>query len=247
MPLSDYRIALVTGASSGIGSAVTRTLCKSGLEVHALARRRDRLESLQAETGCHIHEQDLRDRNAINNLFGHRRIDVLINNAGLGRGYETLSDTSYEDIDRTIDTNVKGTFYLIRAVLPGMIERCCGHVVNIGSAAGLYPLKWSLYGSSKAAIRMLSQNLRLELEGTRVRVTEICPGRVTTEFYNVAIDDPDQREALKTSGIHELQPQDIADAIIYSLDAPWHVNINRIEIMATEQTYGGSRFVPIDK
>ena len=92
---------------------------------------------------------------------------------------------------------------------------------------------------------MLSQNLRLELEGTGVRVTEICPGRVTSEFYNVAIDDPARRADIKASGIHELKPQDIADAILYALDAPWHVNVNRIEIMPTEQTYGGSQFTPV--
>jgi NADP-dependent 3-hydroxy acid dehydrogenase YdfG len=245
MPLKDYRVALVSGASSGIGAAAAESLARSGLEVHALARRRDRLEALQAKIGCDVHVLDIRDRDAVHNLFGNRRIDVLINNAGLGRGYEALSETPLDDIDRTIDTNVKGSLYLLRAVLPGMIERDCGHIVNIGSAAGLYPLKWSLYGSSKAAIRMLSQNLCLELEGTRVRVTEICPGRVTTEFYDVTLDDPIRREALKASGIHELQPQDIADAIRYSLNAPWHVNINRIEIMPTEQTYGGSRFTPV--
>ena len=93
---------------------------------------------------------------------------------------------------------------------------------------------------------MLSQDLRLELEGTGVRVTEICPGRVTTEFYDVTIDDPAQRSEIKASGIRELQPRDIADAIVYALDAPWHVNVSRIEIMPTEQTYGGSQFVPAE-
>ena len=245
MSLRDYRTALVTGASSGIGETVAEVLARSGIDVHALARRKERLEELKAKIGCHIHVQDLRDKGAVFKLFRNRKIDLLINNAGLGRGYETLPETDFEDIDRTIDTNVKGSLYLLRAVLPGMIERDFGHIVNIGSAAGLYPLKWALYGSSKAAIRMLSQNLRLELQGTRVRVTEICPGRVTTEFYDNTIEDQQQREAIKASGIHELQPVDIADAILYALNAPWHVNINRIEIMATEQTYGGSQFTPI--
>ena len=245
MPLSDYQTALVTGASSGIGAAVARTLSNRGLEVYALARRRKRLEELQIETGCHIHVQDLRDRDAIYDLFGNTEIDILVNNAGVGRGFETLAETRPEDIDKTVDTNIGGSLHLLRALLPGMIERRCGHIVNIGSVAGLYPLKWSLYGSSKAAIRMLSQNLRLELEGTGVRVTEICPGRVTSEFYDVIIDDPARRAEIKTSGIQELKPQDIADAICYAVDAPWHVNVNRIEIMPTEQTYGGSQFAPV--
>jgi NADP-dependent 3-hydroxy acid dehydrogenase YdfG len=245
MPLSDYQTALVTGASSGIGAAVARTLSSRGLEVHALARRKDRLEALQSETGCLIHVQDIRDRDSIYDLFGDREIDILVNNAGLGRGFEALAETHPEDIDKTIHTNLSGSLHLLRAVLPGMIKRRCGHIVNIGSVAGLYPWKWSLYGSSKAAVRMLSQNLRLELEGTGVRVTEICPGRVTSEFYNVAIDDPARRAEIKASGIHELKPQDIADAILYALDAPWHVNVDRIEIMPTEQTYGGSQFAPV--
>ena len=245
MPLSDYQTALVTGASSGIGAAVARTLSNRGLEVHALARRIDRLQAIQSETGCHIHEQDLRDRAAIYDSFGEREIDILVNNAGLGRGFDTLAETHPDDIDKTIHTNLSGSLHMLRAVLPGMIKRRRGHIVNIGSVAGLYPLKWSLYGSSKSAIRMLSQNLRLELEGTGVRVTEICPGRVTSEFYNVTIDDPARRAEVKASGIHELQPQDIADAILYALGAPWHVNVNRIEIMPTEQTYGGSQFTPV--
>ena len=245
MPLSDYKTALVTGASSGIGAAVAASLSARGLKVHALARRKERLKKLQAETGCQPHVLDVRDKKTIYRLIEDRRIDILVNNAGLGRGFETLAETQPEDIDKTIDTNVGATLHLIRSVLPGMIDRSRGHIVNIGSVAGLYPLKWSLYGSSKAAIRMLSQNLRLELEGTGVRVTEICPGRVTTEFYDTTIDDPERRAEVKASGIHELQPQDIADAILYALEAPWHVNINRIELMPTEQTYGGSQFAPV--
>ena len=245
MSLKDYRTALVTGASSGIGAAVAVALSERGLEVHALARRKDRLESLQAKTGCRIHVQDVRETESIYQLFESSRLDILVNNAGLGRGFEALADTRPEDIDKTIETNLSASLHLLRAVLPGMIERRCGHIVNMGSVAGLYPLKWSLYGSSKAAVRMLSQNLRLELEGTGVRVTEICPGRVTTEFYDVTIDDPARRDEIKSSGIRELQPQDIAAAIMYALDAPWHVNVNRIEIMPTEQTYGGSQFAPV--
>jgi len=245
MSLSDYRTAIVTGASSGIGAAVAAALAGRGLEVHALARRRDRLLSLQDKTGCRIHVLDVCDQDSVYRLFSAPKIDVLVNNAGLGRGYDTLSETSPGDIDRTVDTNLRASLHLLRAVLPGMIDRRCGHIVNIGSASGLYPLGWSLYGSSKAAIRMLSQNLRLELEGTGVRVTEICPGRVTTEFYDVTIDDPARRSQIKASGIRELQPQDIADAIVYALDAPWHVNVSRIEIMPTEQTYGGSQFTPV--
>ena len=244
MSLEDYRSALVTGASSGIGAAVVKHLASRGLQVHALARRPDRLEALREDTGCRVYVQDVRDHAALHRLFSGREMDILVNNAGLGRGYESLSATGAKDIDDTVDTNLRAPLHLLRTVLPGMIERRRGHVVNIGSAAGLYALKWALYGSSKAAVRMLSQNLRMELEGTGVRVTEICPGRVTSEFYDVSIDDPGKRAEVKASGIHELRPEDVADAVLYALEAPWRVNVSRIEMMPTEQTYGGSRFTP---
>jgi NADP-dependent 3-hydroxy acid dehydrogenase YdfG len=130
-------------------------------------------------------------------------------------------------------------------VLPSMIERGVGHVVNIGSVAGLYPMSSGVYGASKGAIHFLSTNLRLELAGTGIRVTEICPGRVRTEFYDAAIDDPDLRDAIKETGVTEITSEDVAAAIAYALDAPWYVNVARIELQPTEQTYGGMQVTPI--
>ena len=127
-----------------------------------------------------------------------------------------------------------------------MIQRRRGHIVNISSTAALYPISSSLYGASKGAVHLLSQNLRLELAATGVRVTEICPGRVRTEFFDAAIDDREIRDRIKETGIHELQPEDVADAVVYALEAPRRVNVNLIELQPVEQHFGGMRFVPVE-
>ncbi len=244
MTLSDYRSALVTGASSGIGAATVAVLRARGLTVHAVARREDRLQELADLTGCTTHVLDVRDTNGLNVLATSLRVDVLVNNAGLGRALGSLAAAEVDDIERTIDTNVTAAIHAVRAVLPAMIERGRGHIVNIGSMAGLHPLAAALYGASKGAVHLLSTNLRLELQGTGIRVTEICPGRVRTEFYEVAIDDPAAGAAARDTGVDEVTADDIAAAILYAIDAPWRVNVNRIELQPTEQTYGGSQFVP---
>ena len=246
MALTDYRAALVTGASSGIGAEVAARLAARGLAVHALARRRERLDELAARTGCTTHVVDLRDTDALYRDLGDLEVDVIVNNAGLGRGFEELFRVAPEDIETTIGTNVTAVFHVLRAVLPGMVERKRGHVVNIGSVAGLYPIKSSVYGASKGAVHLLSQNLRLELQGSGVRVTEICPGRVTTEFFDVAWDDPEVRAKMKNTNIAELTAGDIAEAIVFALDAPQHVNVNLIELQPTEQTFGGFTMTPAE-
>jgi len=144
MPLADYRTAIVTGASSGIGAATVQALTRRGLQVHAIARRTERLDALAAETGCAVHALDLLDTDALYRVIGGIETDVLINNAGMGRGFDTLAGASREDIQRTIDTNVTAALHVVHAVLPGMIERHRGHMVQIGSIAGLYPLLASL-------------------------------------------------------------------------------------------------------
>lgn len=244
MALSDYTSALVTGASSGIGAAVVRSLCTHGLTVHAMARRRERLDALAEETGCVAHVQDLRDTARTFEIISALDADIVVNNAGLGRGFGNLYEAKLEDIDNTIDTNVRAAIHVLRAALPGMVARNRGHVVNLSSVAGLYPLPFTIYGASKGALHRLSQNLRLELAGSRIRLTEICPGRVSTEFFDVAVDDLETRAAMKETGISVLQAEDIADAIVYALDAPWRVNVSLIELQPTEQIFGGANMVP---
>jgi 3-hydroxy acid dehydrogenase/malonic semialdehyde reductase len=236
-------VAVVTGASSGIGEATTRRLVDEGFVVHAVARREERLRALAADTGCVTHVLDVTDTPALESLARQLGpVEVLINNAGLGRMESPLAEGTLADITRTIDTNVTALMVATAAFLPAMIERGVGHVINIGSMAGLYPLPSATYGASKAAVHRFCTNLRLELRGTGVRVTEICPGRVATEFYDVAIDDPVKRDRSKNSGVDEITAAELADVIHYAIAVPAHVNINRIELQPTEQTYGGMSF-----
>lgn len=236
-------VALVTGATSGIGAATARRLETEGYLVHAVGRRADRLASLGATiVGHRLDVQDLESLTAL--LDGIGPLDAVVNNAGLGRMVPLATATS-ADITQSIATNVTAVLQICRLTLGPMIERRSGHVVLIGSMAGTYPIPAAIYGSTKAAMHMLAKDLRMELIGTGVRVTEILPGRVSTEFYDVAIDDDEQRQGVKNSGITEVSPADCADAIAYALAVPPHVNINRIELQPTEQTYGGSSFAPV--
>ncbi|MBT3702356.1 MAG: SDR family oxidoreductase [Alphaproteobacteria bacterium] len=244
MALQDYETALVTGASSGIGAAVVRALCAAGKKVHAVARRQDRLDALAAETGCIPHVLDLRDQAALYDTLGALDVDILINNAGLGRGFEDFTTTPAADIDVTIQVNVLAALHVVRACVGGMKERQRGHIFNIGSVAGLYPVNSAVYGASKGAVHLMSQNLRVELAGTGIRVTEICPGRIETEFFETAFDD-DEAKAKFTKGFNIMQPEDISDAIMYAADAPWRVNVGLIEMTPTEQYLGGGNITPV--
>jgi len=238
---------LVTGASSGIGAATATTLAEHGMQVHAAARRTERLAELRSATGCHVHTLDVCDPPAVQACLADiGGVDILINNAGLGRGWGSLAHATYADIEMTVATNVTAVLHLTQSVLPAMIEQRRGHIVNIGSMAGLYPLSSVIYGATKAATNRLSTNLRLELQGTGVRVTEICPGRIQTEFYDVAIDDADARKAVRDTGATEVTAAECADTILYAVTRAPHININRIELQPTEQTYGGSQYTLIE-
>ncbi len=245
MSLTANDTALVTGASSGIGEATVRALRNADVNVIAAARRRDRLDQLAESTGCVVLELDVRDRDAVRAL-GEQNIDVLVNNAGLGRAIGSFVDSEPSDIERTIDTNVTALIHLTRAVLPGMIERGRGHIVNISSTAALHAVPTALYGASKGAIHKFCKDLRLEVAGSGVRISEIQPGRVDTEFYDVAVDDPERRAQLANIPITPLAPGDVADAIMYVTNAPWHVNISQLEIVPQEQVYGGYGFAPLN-
>lgn len=245
MAINGYRTALVTGASAGIGEATVRALRAEGLAVTAAARRADRLEALARETGATPLALDLRDTDALYAALEPLEVDVLVNNAGLGRGMDDFLAAGRGDIDLTVETNVTAFLHTLRAVLPGMRDRKRGHVVNIGSVAGLYAIRSPIYGASKGAVRRASQNLRMDLAGSGIRVTEICPGRVVTEFLASAAGE---EEARRTYGaFDELQPQDIADAIVYAVGAPWRVNVSTIEIVPTEQAFGGLRITPVER
>ncbi len=239
MSLSDYKTALVTGASSGVGAACVRSLRKTGLEVLAVARRADKLAELAEETGCQALPLDLTDTDAVYAELAEREVDVLVNNAGLGRGYEGFFKSTRTEIDETIDLNVGAAIHVVRAVAAGMVTRRRGHIVHIGSIAGLYPLGFPVYGASKGALHLFAQHLRMDLKGSGVRQTEICPGRIETPFFETAFKTVEERQAFM-SGFTPLQPENIADAAVFAIDTPWHVNVSLIELTPTEQVPGGA-------
>lgn len=238
------RTALVTGASGGIGEAVTRALVAAGCEVTAVARRAEALDRLAADCGCRTATLDVTDREALEALVAGLAPDILVNNAGTGHGIAGIGATDADDIRIAVETNVAAPLHAIRAALPTMRERRAGHIVNVGSIAGLHNLVSAVYGATKAAVHQMSQNLRVELAGSGVRVTEIAPGRVTSGFYGAANLAPEAIERMGTTGIEELRPEDIADAVLYALGAPAHVNVALIELLPTEQAVGGIVMTP---
>ncbi len=236
---------LVTGASSGIGAGIVEVLSRARYSVHAVARRADRLAELSERTGCQAHPVDVTDTSAIAGLVKETQPEIVICNAGRGGGFDGIAGTSADELAATVELNVTATLDLIRQCLPSMIARGRGHIVTLGSVAALYPSTSALYGGTKAAVGMIAQNLRLELRGTGIRVTDIRPGRVASEFYDVAIADRAKSAAAQDTGIRELQPSEIGDAILYAVSAPDHVNVSTIELQPLEQTYGGLNFDPV--
>jgi NADP-dependent 3-hydroxy acid dehydrogenase YdfG len=239
MPFSDYRIALVTGASSGIGAAVVERLCREGLEVHALARSADALAELAARTGCIPHALDVTDLPAITRLCGQVAFDILVNNAGVDRPRSILHADA-EGIDLLVDVNLRAVLQLVRLVVPGMVARDRGHVVNISSIAAAYHFGGNAtYHATKAAVHMLSRQLRIDVYGKQIRVTEICPGRVATDIFAHVHGDSRETHQRFVEGFALPQASDIADAIAFAIAAPAAVNVGHMEIMPTLQVPGG--------
>ncbi len=245
-PLND-KIVLVTGASSGIGAACARTCAKNGAKLILNARREERLEALAAElketsaASSFILSFDVRNLNQVKAAVERlpvelESIDVLINNAGLARGLDKFYDGKVEDWEEMIDSNIKGLLYVTRLILPGMVKRGRGHLVNIASIAGIqtYP-RGNVYSASKAAVRVLSEGLRQDLLGTPIRVTTISPGLVETEFSQVRFHGDRERAAQTYRGMTPLRADDVADAVIYSLTRPPHVNVSEIVLFPTDQ------------
>jgi NADP-dependent 3-hydroxy acid dehydrogenase YdfG len=239
MPFSDYKTALVTGASSGIGAAVVERLCKEGLQVHALARSAGKLDELAARTGCIPHAIDVGDVDAITRLTKEVPFDVLVNNAGVDRPGSILKADA-EGIDLLVDVNLRAVLHLCRLVVPGMAERDRGHVINISSIAAAYNFNGnSTYHATKAAVSMLSRQLRIDLFGRRVRVTEICPGRVATDIFAHVHGDSEDTYKRFVEGFELPQAEDIANAIAFAIAAPIAVNVGHMEITPTLQVPGG--------
>jgi 3-hydroxy acid dehydrogenase/malonic semialdehyde reductase len=242
-------IVLVTGATSGFGAAIAGRFGRAGHRIIATGRRVDRLDTLRAELGEAIAATvplDLRDRAAIERAIAGlppdlAAIDLLVNNAGLARGLEPAQRASLDDWDEMVDTNVKGLMAMTRAVLPGMVARDRGHIVNIGSTAAHWPYPGSnVYGATKAFVHQFSLNLRADLLGTKVRVTVVDPGMVAgTEFSNVRFHGDGGRAAKVYEGAAPLLPDDVAETVHWVATLPARVNINSIELMPVGQAFAG--------
>lgn len=246
MTYSDYTTALVTGASTGMGAAVVRRFTERGLTVHAVARDASRLAELAAETGATVHALDLTDIDAIERELGSLEVDVLVNNAGVSAPGNVL-DVERQTIDAMVDVNLRAVLHLSRLLVPGMVERDLGHVVNISSIAGHYNFfGHTAYHATKAAVHQLSRQLRNDTLGKRIRVTEISPGRVETEIFgrNLGGTPEAMKEAWETyyEGFESLTTADVVGAIDYAIAAPRHANLGLIEIMPTFQVPGGLTF-----
>ncbi|GHD58254.1 SDR family oxidoreductase [Jeongeupia chitinilytica] len=240
-------IVVVTGASAGFGQAIARRFVAEGHRVVATARRIDRLEALAAELGPTLLplQLDVTDRDAVAAAFAvlptnFAAVDLLVNNAGLALGLEPAQRADLDDWERMIDTNIKGLVYCTRALLPGMVERGRGHVVNLGSTAGEWPYPGgNVYGATKAFVHQLSYNLRADLLGTPVRVTNVEPGLCGgTEFSNVRFHGDDAKASAVYQNVQPLTADDIADTVYWVASRPAHVNINNIQLMPVCQANG---------
>lgn len=244
MGLSSETV-LITGASSGIGAAVARRFAQAGARLVLVARRKERLEVMGAELGVPVHviELDVRDRAQVESALASlpepfRSVSVVVNNAGLALGQGPAHEASLDDWDAMVDTNVKGMLHVTHALLPGMVARRRGHVVNLGSVAGTYPYPGGhVYCATKAFVHQFSLALRSDLLGTDVRVTCVEPGMVQTDFSKVRFGGDDARAAKVYEGADPMTPEDIAETVAWCVSMPARVNVNTVELMATRQAF----------
>jgi len=239
---------LITGASSGFGAACARAFAEGGNRLVLAARRLEPLLALQAELAdklpVQVFQLDVRDRTAVEAAVaalpaGFNEIDLLVNNAGLALGLEPAQQASLDDWDTMIDTNIKGLTYMTRCLLPGMVARNRGHIINVGSTAGVWPYAGgNVYGGTKAFVEQFSRNLRTDLLGTMVRVTCIAPGMAETEFSQVRFKGDQQKAGKVYEGCQPLTADDVAGIIKWVSDQPAHVNVNHLEVMSIHQAWG---------
>ena len=239
-----YKTAMVTGASSGIGKAIAEVLAKHKVRLILVARRQDKLEQLKSQLQVPSHNIacDITDKNKLKEKLGSlpaefKNIDVLINCAGLALGLEAAQETEWQDWETMLNVNCLALSYITRLLLPGMVKRDRGHIVNIGSTAGTYPYPGSnVYGATKAFVEQLTINLKADLLGTALRVTNIAPAMVgESEFSLVRFKGDEEKAGKVYEGLKPLSPADVAESVLWVLMQPEHVNINRIEMMPANQ------------
>ena len=239
---------LITGASAGFGKALAERLIANGHQVIGCARRLDKLNALAETLGDAFLPvvMDVSDTATIPQIIADlpkdfSQIDVLVNNAGLALGAEPAHKSDLEDWMRMTDTNIKGLMALTHAVLPAMVARNSGYIINVGSIAGSWPyFGGNVYGATKAFVKQFSLNLRADLIGTQVRVTNLEPGNVAgTEFSNVRYHGDDDKAAKVYDGFKTMTGDDIGDILLWLIESPAHINVNRLEVMPVAQTYNG--------
>lgn len=241
------RIVCITGASSGIGEACARAFARAGTRLIICARREERLRELARQlqdefrSDVHYYALDVRDQSGVQSAMDAlpeewRAIDILVNNAGLSRGLDPIQSGVLQDWEEMIDTNIKGLLYVSRAVLPGMIERGSGQVINIGSIAGheVYS-KGNVYCATKHAVGAITRGMQLDLLGTGVRVSTVDPGLVETEFSVVRFRGDEERAETVYKGLEPLTGDDVADAVLYCATRPPHVNVQEMIVMPSAQ------------
>ncbi len=242
------RIVVITGASSGIGASCAKMFAQEGASLILAARRKEKLEAVAAElraaydSKVYLLEMDVSDRNLVASSFASlpkfwREVDILVNNAGLSRGMDKLQSGDIQNWEEMIDTNVKGLLYVTRSLLPGMVERNQGHIINIGSIAGhqTYP-GGNVYCATKAAVRALTEGLKLDLFGTPIRVTSVDPGTVETDFSQVRFRGDTEKAKQVYQGMNPLTPDDIAEIVVFCATRPANVNLSEILVLATDQS-----------
>lgn len=239
------KTALITGATSGIGKATAELFAEKGVNLILCGRRHERLEELQSKLGqktdVHILSFDVRDKEAVFNAIDSlqedfSKIDILVNNAGNAHGLDTIDEGSLEDWDAMLDINVKGLLYMSKAIIPQMVARKNGHIINIGSTAGkeVYP-KGNVYCASKHAVDAINQGMRIDLNTHGIRVGAVNPGLVETEFSDVRFKGDQTRAENVYKGYQALKAEDIADIIHFVVTRPYHVNIADLVVMPTAQ------------
>ncbi len=238
---------LITGASSGFGLEMAKLFSKSGYRIVAVARRGDKLKKLKRtiKKDIHIVKLDVSDKKKVfkklRNLPSEfSNIDILVNNAGFALGLDKANDANLQDWEKMVDVNIKGLLYVTKAILPSMIKRKSGYIFNIGSTAGTWPYEGgNVYGATKAFVRQFSLNLRTDLKGTNVRVTNIEPGLAQTEFSITRFHGDKQKADAVYENTKPLVAKDIASIVHFCASQPKHVNINTLEVMPVSQSYGG--------
>lgn len=233
------KTVLITGASSGIGAATAKRFAAAGHNLILIARREEKMRELGVK--AELIALDVSDRVAVQEALAGREVDVLVNNAGIAPGGLSLAQNgALDDWEQTVDVNVNGLLYVTHALLAGMAQRKRGHIINIGSAAGTFPYPGgNVYGATKAFVELFSLNLRADLLGTGVRVTNIAPGMVETDFSVVRFAGDQAKADAVYANMQPLTSEDIAETIFWSAAQPAHVNINRIEVMPTAQANAG--------